>query len=162
LADDAVELTAFGLLQRAGDWNEFREAVRLFPGPAQNFVYADVDGHIGWYAAGRLPIRRGGIGPWRAAALFEDLEAREGWTTDDFARLQGELLSLPHLDLSRALLEAAARHRGDAAWDGVTREMGGWDGRLEPDSRAAALAVYTFRAIGTRVILPRLAGLPMG
>ena len=47
LADDAVELTAFARLQRVGDWNEFREAVRLFPGPAQNFVYADVDGHIG-------------------------------------------------------------------------------------------------------------------
>ena len=29
LADDAVELTAFARLQRAGDWNEFREAVRL-------------------------------------------------------------------------------------------------------------------------------------
>jgi penicillin amidase len=40
--------------------------------------------------------------------------------------------------------------------------MGGWDGRLEPGSRAAALAVFTFRAIGTRVILPRVAGMPLG
>ena len=62
LADDAVELTAFARLQRAGNWDEFRDAVRQFPGPAQNFVYADVDGHIGWYAAGRLPIRRAGDG----------------------------------------------------------------------------------------------------
>jgi penicillin G amidase len=217
LQDDAVELTAFARLQRAGNWDEFRDAVRTFPGPAQNFVYADVDGHIGWYAAGRMPIRRagdgarpyrgasadgdwlgfvpfdemphlldppsgrivtannrlvgtdyrykvtrGGIGPWRAAALFEDLEAREGWTTDDFARLQGERLSLPHRDLAHALLEAAARHKGDAAWDEVAREMAGWDGRLEPESRAAALAVLTFRAVGARVILPRVARLPMG
>ncbi len=217
LQDDAVELTAFARLQRAGNWDEFRDAVRTFPGPAQNFVYADVDGHIGWYAAGRMPIRRGGdgarpypgasadgdwlgfvpfdemphvfdppsgrivtannrlvgtdyrykvtrggIGPWRAAALFEDLEAREGWTTDDFARLQGERLSLPHRDLAHALLEAASRHKDDAAWDGVAREMAGWDGRLEPESRAAALAVLTFRAVGARVILPRVARLPMG
>ena len=40
--------------------------------------------------------------------------------------------------------------------------MTGWDARLEPDSRPAALAVFTFRAIGTRVILPRVQGLPMG
>jgi penicillin amidase len=217
LQDDAVELTAFARLQRARNWDEFRDALRAFPGPAQNFVYADVDGHIGWYAAGRMPIRRagdgarpyrgasadgdwlgfvpfdemphlfdppsgrivtannrlvgtdykyrvtrGGVGPWRAAALFEDLEAREGWTTDDFARLQGERLSLPHRDLARALREAAARHPGDAAWSDVARELAGFDGRLEPDRRAAAWAVLTFRAIGARVILPRLARLPMG
>jgi penicillin amidase len=216
LADDAVELTAFARLQRAGSWDEFREAVRLFPGPSQNFVYADVDGHVGWYSAGRLPIRRagdgsrpypgastdgewlgfvpfedlphvfdppsgrivtannrlvgtdypykvtrGGIGPWRAATLFERLESREGWTADDFAHLQGERLSIPHRDLARLLLEAAARHREDAAWQDVAREMAGWDGRLEPDSRPAALAALTFRAIGARVILPRLAGSPV-
>lgn len=217
LQDDAVELTAFARLQRAASWDEFREAVKLFPGPSQNFVYADVDGHIGWYSAGRLPIRRagdgsrpyagasadgdwlgfvpfdelphvldppsgrivtannrlagtdypyrvtrGGIGPWRAAALFERLESREGWTTDDIARLQGERLSIPHRDLAHLLLETAGRHLGDAAWDEIAREMTGWDGRLEPDSRPAALAVLTFRAIGARLILPRLQGLPMG
>ena len=35
LADDAVELTAFARLQRAGDWNEFREAVRFFRARAE-------------------------------------------------------------------------------------------------------------------------------
>ena len=29
-----------------------------FPGPGQNFVYADVDGNIGYQVAGRLPIRK--------------------------------------------------------------------------------------------------------
>src|SRR5205085_5926439 len=57
LADDAVELVAFARLQRAGTGDEFREAVRPFPGPSQNFVYAGVRGHIGWYSAARLPIR---------------------------------------------------------------------------------------------------------
>src|SRR5262249_27464689 len=92
---------------------------------------------------------------------FERLESREGWTADDFARLQGERLSLPHRDLARALLEAAARHRGEGAWEDVAAEMKGWDGRLEPDSRAAALAVSAFRAVGGRVILPKVSGLPM-
>jgi len=30
-----------------------------YPGPSQNFVYADVQGNIGYHAAGHLPIRKG-------------------------------------------------------------------------------------------------------
>jgi penicillin G amidase len=207
----AAELPAFALANRARGFEDFREAVRQFPGPSQNFVYADVDGHIAWYSAGRLPIRRGaggerpyrgaaadgdwmglvpfeelphlvdppsgrivtannrlvgadypyrvtrgGIGPWRAAALFEALESRGGWTADDMVRLQAERLSIPHRDLARLLLETAGRHPGDAVWQDVAREMRGWDGRLEPGSRAAALAAVTFRAVGTRAIGPRV------
>src|SRR5262249_48784979 len=56
----APELTAFALIDRAASWDDFREALRLYPGPSQNFVYADTQGHIAWYSAGRLPIRRAG------------------------------------------------------------------------------------------------------
>ena len=45
-------------LNSAGNWEEFTEALSQFPGPAQNFIYADVDGNIGYQAAGRLPVRR--------------------------------------------------------------------------------------------------------
>jgi penicillin amidase len=45
-------------INRAGNWSEFTAALRRFQGPAQNFVYADVDGNIGYHAAGRLPIRK--------------------------------------------------------------------------------------------------------
>jgi penicillin amidase len=44
-------------LDRARDWTEFTAAIARFPGPGQNFVYADVDGNIGYHASGRLPIR---------------------------------------------------------------------------------------------------------
>ena len=37
------------------NWDEFNAALARFAGPAQNFVYADVDGNIGYHAAGRLP-----------------------------------------------------------------------------------------------------------
>jgi penicillin G amidase len=213
--DRAQELTAFFLLDRAQDWDSFRRALSAFPGPAQNFVYADVDGHVGWVSAGRLPIRasgsgarpyrgaqpdsdwrgfvpfeelpfvfdppdgrivtannrlvgtdyphvvtRGGIAPYRAHAILEALEAREGWTVEDFARVQAERLSVPHRDLARVLRDAAARHAGDAAWQAVASELAAWDGRLEADSRAAALAFTTFRALGERVILPRVQGTP--
>ncbi len=45
-------------INRAGSWDEFTKALSRFPGPGQNFVYADVDGNIGYHATGHLPIRR--------------------------------------------------------------------------------------------------------
>jgi penicillin amidase len=45
-------------LDRAGNWGEFTAALARYPGPGQNFVYADVDGNIGYQAAGQLPIRK--------------------------------------------------------------------------------------------------------
>jgi penicillin amidase len=45
-------------LDRATDWDEFRDAVRTFAAPSQNLVYADRAGHIGYQAPGRIPIRR--------------------------------------------------------------------------------------------------------
>jgi len=56
------EFEAFFQLNRARDWNEFQKALRTYGGATQNFVYADVKGNIGWYAAGRIPIRRVGDG----------------------------------------------------------------------------------------------------
>lgn len=52
----------FPELNRAGNWQEFTGALARFPGPAQNFVYADVDGNIGYHATGLLPIRKGYTG----------------------------------------------------------------------------------------------------
>ena len=52
----------FPELNKAGNWQEFTHALSRFPGPAQNFVYADVDGNIGYHATGRLPIRKGYTG----------------------------------------------------------------------------------------------------
>jgi penicillin G amidase len=45
-------------VDRARNWDEFTAALKRFPGPGQNFVYADVDGNIGYHATGLLPIRR--------------------------------------------------------------------------------------------------------
>lgn len=53
---------AFEAINRAGNWQEFLAGVRRFAAPSQNFVYADVDGHIGYATSGRLPIRSGGDG----------------------------------------------------------------------------------------------------
>ncbi len=45
-------------LDRAGDWDEFRAAASDFAVPAQNMVYADREGHIGYQAPGLVPIRK--------------------------------------------------------------------------------------------------------
>lgn len=44
---------------RAQNWQQFTAALARFPGPGSNFVYADVDGNIGYHAVGKLPRRRG-------------------------------------------------------------------------------------------------------
>ncbi len=50
------------MLNQAGDWDEFREAVSYWDTPSQNFVYADVEGNIGYQSPGRIPIRAAGDG----------------------------------------------------------------------------------------------------
>ncbi|MFN2147690.1 MAG: penicillin acylase family protein, partial [Anaerolineales bacterium] len=50
------------MLDRASNWDEFREALRSWDTPSQNFVYADVEGNIGYQAPGRIPIRAQGDG----------------------------------------------------------------------------------------------------
>ena len=46
----------------AQNWDEFRKAFSNFTAPGQNVVYADVDGHIGYQATGKVPIRAAGDG----------------------------------------------------------------------------------------------------
>ena len=53
-------LEAILRLNTAGSFDEFRAALRGYGSPSQNFVYADVDGHIGYQLPGWIPIRAGG------------------------------------------------------------------------------------------------------
>jgi penicillin amidase len=50
------------LLNRAQDYDDFREALRYFDVPAQNLIYADVEGNIAYQLPGRIPIRADGDG----------------------------------------------------------------------------------------------------
>jgi penicillin amidase len=53
---------AFEAINRAANWREFTAAVERFTAPSQNFVYADVDGNIGYAMSGVLPLRSSGSG----------------------------------------------------------------------------------------------------
>jgi penicillin amidase len=57
-----ASLQTFYLLNRAKNWKDFTAAVKTFPGATQNIIYADVDGHIGYYGSGYIPIRKSGDG----------------------------------------------------------------------------------------------------
>ena len=69
---------------RAQNWEQFRTAARDFVVPAQNLVYADVDGNIGYQMPGNIPIRKAGDGrlpvpgwtgeyDWKGYLPFEEL-----------------------------------------------------------------------------------------
>jgi penicillin amidase len=44
-------------LDRARNWPEFKAAMARWKMPAENMIYADVDGNIGWIASGLMPRR---------------------------------------------------------------------------------------------------------
>ena len=50
------------MLNTASNWDDFRAALAYWDVPSQNFVYADIDGNIGYQAPGRIPIRAAGNG----------------------------------------------------------------------------------------------------
>jgi penicillin amidase len=62
LDDTDSTAEAIERIDRASNWSEFLEGARRFHAPAQNFLYADVDGHIGYTASGSIPIRPRGDG----------------------------------------------------------------------------------------------------
>ena len=195
------EFDAFYLLNRAGNWDEFRAALSKYGGPTQNFVYADTAGHIGYYGAGRIPVRRTGDGsvpydgatdagewvglipfgelphvfdppsglivtansrvvgasyphhltdawapPTRARRIYDLLAAKPRLTAEDFRAIQGDTFTISGRLFAREVAKVA-REAGlaarDASWQTTLQLFDAWDGRLEPDSRAALLVSET-------------------
>jgi penicillin G amidase len=74
-------------LNTARNWIEFTQALHSLVAPALNFVYADVQGNIGYYGAGLVPVRAEGDGllpvegwsgryEWTGWIPFEELPHR--------------------------------------------------------------------------------------
>jgi penicillin amidase len=57
LYDPGSIVLPFYAVDAARDWQEFLAAWRSFTVPAQNIVYADDQGHIGYHAVGHVPLR---------------------------------------------------------------------------------------------------------
>jgi penicillin amidase len=89
IAEDATRSRAFALrfvgtepgttgylaqlsLDRARDWKGFLAAMARWKLPSENIVYADIDGNIGWVAAGLMPLRHwSGLLPVPGDGRFE-------------------------------------------------------------------------------------------
>ena len=64
--DPGRTVEAIFAVNTARNWADAQAAAALFEVPAQNIVYADVDGNIGYQSPGRIPVRGKGDGRWMA------------------------------------------------------------------------------------------------
>ena len=71
--DSSTLFTSILALDRASNWEEFREALSHWDTPGQNIFYADREGNIGYQAVGQIPIRPNGNGRLPV----------EGWVSDN-------------------------------------------------------------------------------
>ncbi|MFX1567158.1 MAG: penicillin acylase family protein [Promethearchaeota archaeon] len=71
-------------INKASNWQEFREGIKYITINPQNFIYGDVNGNIGHQHGGRIPIRNFGDGStitpgtnekfnWKSLSSFEQL-----------------------------------------------------------------------------------------
>jgi penicillin amidase len=81
-ASEGGRLPALLAMNRARSADEFREALRPWHVPTFCIVYADADGHIGYQAVGRVPVRaaweRGYRPGWDPAHQWQGLIPFEG------------------------------------------------------------------------------------
>ena len=202
-ADD-MTLPAFLKVHEARNWSDFTTALRDFVVPSQNFVYGDVDGHIGYYAPGRIPVRARGDGslpadgwtgddewtgwipfdrlphlydppthfivtannnpaatdyaytlgvdwpePYRAARIRELLSDRTHLTSEDFARIQADTVSLHARTLLPLLMQhAQPESAADTRALNILRQ---WDSDMHGDSNAAAIFEAWFLRLSTAI-----------
>lgn len=126
------EFEAFYYANRAGDWTSFLSALKKYGGSTQNFVYADVKGNIGWYAAGRIPIRRVGDGSlpydgatndgdWTGYIPFEELpnlyNPKEGFIVTANQRTVGTAYKYAPIMMRDAAMPWRARRIYDSLKD---------------------------------------------
>lgn len=160
-----VTLDAWLGINRARNAAEFREALRSFVAPMQNFVYADLDGNIGLFAPGwvprrnwngRLPASASQGHEWAGYLPFERLpqveNPREGFISSannrvlphggpDISTFTTEVFRAQRireliLATPRASLQDMARWQGDT-YSIIAREMRPGLLALQPQSEAA-------------------------
>ena len=69
-------INVYNWLGKAQNWDEFRSIIKKVWGPAQNVVYADTQGNIGYVMSARVPIRKKGRGEVPVPGDTDDYE----WT----------------------------------------------------------------------------------
>ncbi len=52
-----TSISGWFLLNKAKNWNDFVDGIKKITAPGLNIVYADVEGNIGYYNSGKVPLR---------------------------------------------------------------------------------------------------------
>ncbi len=87
-SDPGTLFTAVSRLNSASNWDEFRAGLSLWDIPAQNFVYADIAGNIGYQTPGRIPIRPADSSGLTPEAATSDADVWQGFIPfDDLPRI---------------------------------------------------------------------------
>ena len=79
LADDDLTLQAAIRIGRSTNWAQFEASLRDLHAPQQTVTYADIDGNIGYLAAGRVPVRKP-ENDLKGLAPAPGWDARYDWT----------------------------------------------------------------------------------
>jgi penicillin amidase len=80
--DPANITPSFFAVNSASDWTTLTSAFSTFGGPSQNLMYADDQGHIGYHAVGKIPLRGSLIQPTPLSPVPTDaLDATQEWTS---------------------------------------------------------------------------------
>jgi penicillin amidase len=105
---------------RAQHREQFRDAIARWKIPCLNFVYADVDGQIGWIAAAATPVRRSGTGLLPVPGNSDDYEWQRYLSVDElpqsFNPASGWLATANH-----NIVPAGYRHQIAYEWSGPYR-----------------------------------------
>jgi penicillin G amidase len=115
------EFAALHALDRAGNYEEYVEAIKAWACPAQNFVYADREGTIALWHNGRFPLRRKGQGRFVLDGA-DPADEWHGWVPQE---------QVPHVrDPERGFVSSANQAAVDASypyylgWDYASFERG--------------------------------------
>ncbi|MBZ0200652.1 MAG: penicillin acylase family protein [Ignavibacteriaceae bacterium] len=76
-SEQSDELQTFFKINKAGNFEQFREAFKSYSVPGQNFIYADDKNNIGYVFGGRLPVRAGN----RMEYIYDGTTTSNDWQT---------------------------------------------------------------------------------
>jgi penicillin amidase len=104
-------------LNTAASFDDFRAALAGYGSPSQNFVYADVDGHIGYQLPGLIPIRAGGATGSRPVRGDDGEHEWTGYVPFDQLPWQYDPPGGVIVTANNAPVDAAYPYRLGSEWD---------------------------------------------
>jgi penicillin amidase len=163
-AEVDLALEAFLEINTATSFDEFRAAFAAYGSPSQNFVYADVDGHIGYLLPGLIPIRTGVCPPGVDCdiGVFTGERVRDGTSGDEEWTGYVPREALPWqldpeggqvISANNAPVDAGYPHWLGNEWDPgyraarIQQRLAGFAGKVTAEEmRAIQLDTYVLRA----------------